>query len=422
MSAYRHGLLIGKFYPPHLGHHAAIRYAAERCGQVTVLVMASMRESIPLADRVAWLTAEHSVDPAVRVLGVPCDVPLDLGDAAVWEAQVAVMTAALRVGGPARPAGGAAGSAPPVAARAGALTGRSARATGAVPAAGRGGAGGSAVSVPVDAVFAAEDYGAELARRFGAEFVRVPRAAGAPSGTAYRADPAGAWSLLAPATRAGLAVRVVVIGAESTGTTTVTRALAEHYKAGGGEWAATQWVPEYGREYTEDKWDQARKDARGRGEPEPGVNDLVWVPEDFDRIGVAQTAIEQAAARTGSPLLLCDTDAFATAVWERRYLGADARADQPWAHPPALPRRDVYLLTDHVGVPWQDDGLREGDLSVRAAMTGWFADAMTAAGHSWVLLTGSVEQRVRLAIRTIDPILATRLRLAPPAGGPGFDR
>jgi HTH-type transcriptional regulator, transcriptional repressor of NAD biosynthesis genes len=398
MTAYRHGLMIGKFYPPHLGHHAAIRAAADRCGQVTVLVMASALESIPLAERVAWLRAEHSVDPAVRVLGVPSDVPLDVGDERAWDAQVAVMRAALRAGQP-----GAAG-----------------------------GPGVAGAGVPVDAVFGGEEYGTELARRFGARFVRLARPAGGPSSTAYRSDPAGAWSLLAPAARAGLAVRVVLVGAESTGTTTVTTALAEHYRARGGEWAATQWVPEYGREYTDDKWERARKDARAAGQPEPGVNDLVWVHEDFDRIGVAQTAIEQAAARTGSPLLLCDTDAFATAVWERRYLGvgtsagppgaAATREDQPWASAPALPRRDLYLLTDHVGVPWQDDGLREGDLDVRAAMTGWFADAMTAAGHSWVLLTGTVAERVRLAVRSIDPILAHRLSYAPPATGPGFRR
>src|SRR5712671_546934 len=34
---------------------------------------------------------------------------------------------------------------------------------------------------------------------------------------------------------------------------------------------------------------------------------------------------------------------------------------------------------------WHDDGLREGDLAVRAAMTGWFTTALTVAGHSWVL-------------------------------------
>ena len=36
-----HGLVVGKFYPPHRGHQYLIRQAAARCAQVTVLVMAA---------------------------------------------------------------------------------------------------------------------------------------------------------------------------------------------------------------------------------------------------------------------------------------------------------------------------------------------------------------------------------------------
>jgi HTH-type transcriptional repressor of NAD biosynthesis genes len=111
-------------------------------------------------------------------------------------------------------------------------------------------------------------------------------------------------------------------------------------------------------------------------------------------------------------LLVCDTDAFATAVWERRYLAERARGLQPWATT-LLPRRDVYLLTSHDGVPWRDDSLREGDLAIRAAMTGWFAAALTAAGHSWVLLTGSLGDRLTLAVRVTDYVLNHRLRFGP---------
>ena len=78
-----------------------------------------------------------------------------------------------------------------------------------------------------------------------------------------------------------------------------------------------------------------------------------------------------------------------------------------------LPPRDVYLLTSHEGVPWHDDGLREGDLATRAAMTSWFAAALTAAGHSWVLLTGSLEGRLALATRVTDYVLDNRSRFGP---------
>ncbi|WP_059016465.1 AAA family ATPase [Mycobacterium sp. M26] len=362
MTRYRHGLLLGKLYPPHLGHHAAIREGASLCEQFTVLVMASAVETVPLADRVAWLQAEHAGEPGLRVIGVRCDAPVDVTDERVWAAQVAVIEAALRVLGE---------------------------------------------PVAVDAVFSGESYGAELARRLGAADVRLgPRVT---SATAVRRDLAGRWSDLAPATRAGLTTRVVVVGAESTGTTTIAGLLASHYRSRGGSWALTCCVGEYGREYTQLKWERS---------PGMALDELVWTADDFDAIGVEQTRREEAAASAGSPVLICDTDAFATAIWERRYLGAAARSGQPWTRVPA---RAVYLVTDHEGVPWDDDGMREGDLEVRAAMTGWFIDALTTAGQSWVLLTGSLSERVAMAVRAVDPLLELRARFGEPLHGPGFE-
>ena len=225
---------------------------------------------------------------------------------------------------------------------------------------------------PVDVVYSAEDYGHELAHRFDAKFEQMDRPRGRRSGTAVRRDLAGSWDELAPATRAGLATRVVVVGAESTGTTTIATLLADHYRARGGVWERTQWVAEYGREYTETKWEGEKADARTAGTPEPALDEMVWTEDDFDHVAREQTRREERAARTGSPVLICDTDAFATSVWERRYLGSRARTGQQWSVPSGLPRRDVYLLTDHIGVPWCDDGLREGDLGLRSATTGWF--------------------------------------------------
>jgi HTH-type transcriptional regulator, transcriptional repressor of NAD biosynthesis genes len=156
----------------------------------------------------------------------------------------------------------------------------------------------------------------------------------------------------------------------------------------------------------------ARASARAQGRPPPEPADLVWTPSDFATIAARQTEMENAAAATGSPLLICDTDAFATAVWERRYLGVGSRASAASAGP-LLPRRDLYLLTDHDTVPFEQDGLRDGE-AIRAAMTEWFVEALTAAGHPWVLLSGAVEKRLRLAVRAVDQTLQRRLRFAAP--------
>lgn len=359
---HRHGLLIGKFYPPHHGHHAAIRHASAQCDQFTVLVMAAAVETIPVADRVAWLRAEHAGDPRVRILGIACDAPLDVTDERVWTAQMVLIDVALREAG--RP-------------------------------------------VDVDALFSGELYGAEMAQRLNAVDARIARTE--LSSSAVRRDLAGRWTDLAPATRAGLAVRVVVVGAESTGTTTLSRGVAEHYTARGGSWAATRCVEEYGRDYTRLKWD---------ANPDAELADLVWDVADFDAIAAEQTRREEVAAAVGSPVLICDTDSFATSLWERRYLGARSRSGQAWT---SVPSRAVYLVTDHHGVEWHDDGLREGDLAVRAAMTDWFMSALTQAGHSWVLVTGSKQERLDIAVRTIDPLVAHRAQFGRPLHGPGFE-
>jgi HTH-type transcriptional repressor of NAD biosynthesis genes len=362
------GLVVGKFYPPHRGHLNLIEAAAAQCRQVTVLVMAARAETVPLADRVAWLRAACGGLPAVAVAGVPCDVPVDFASGTVWAAQVAVMTAALEANGLPWP----------------------------------------------DAVFSSEPYGDELAARLGARPVCVdPGRVTVPvSASQIRANLAGGWDQLIAPAQSGLAARVVVLGAESTGTTTIAELLAAHYRQRGGAWARTACVPEAGRGYTVTKWQRARAAAVAAGQPEPPLDELVWTQADFDAVAAEQTRGEEAAAMAGSPLVVCDTDAFATSVWERRYLGAAARGLQPWAAG-ELPRHEVYLVTSHEGVPWHDDGLREGDLAIRAAMTGWFTGALTAAGHSWVLLTGSLPERLDLAVRVTDSILDQRARFGP---------
>jgi NadR type nicotinamide-nucleotide adenylyltransferase len=371
-ARFGHGLIVGKFYPPHLGHVYLVTEAAIACDRVTVLVMAARRETIPLAERVAWLRATfagagNGAGAEVVICGAPCDAPVDYGDATVWAAQVAVMRATLARDG--RP--------------------------------------------PVHAVFSSEPYGEELAAWLGASHVPVDpgRAAVPVSASQVRADLYGSWDMLAPAARTGLATRVVVLGPESTGTTTVARLLAEHYRGRGGAWARTPCVAEYGREYTLIKWDAARAAARAAGLPEPSLEEITWERGDFDVVAREQTRLESLAARSGAPLVICDTDAFATSVWERRYLGDQARGLQPWASD-ELPRHDRYLLTSHEGVPWHDDGLREGDLRVRAEMTEWFAVALTRAGHSWVLVTGTLQERLRLAIRSVDLALEDRSSFA----------
>jgi HTH-type transcriptional repressor of NAD biosynthesis genes len=349
-----HGLIVGKFYPPHAGHHALIDAAAAACERVTVVVAPSSGESVPLDLRLAWLREAHAAN--VRFVGVHDDHPIDYADPAAWDLHTAVFRAAVG-------------------------TDR------------------------VDAVFSSEAYGPELARRFSAQAVTVDleRIKVPVSGTAVRADPVGHWDLLGPGVRGWLTRRVIVVGAESTGTTTMARALARHYRTRGGAWARTRWVPEFGRELTVRKLDALRLSR-----PDAEVGDVVWEADDFVTVADEQGAAEDRAARAGSPILFGDTDALATTIWEERYLGTGSAAVRDRVRPP-----DLYLLTDHDGVPFVDDGLRDGE-AIRAWMTGRFREVLAAQDAPWRVLTGSYPARLRAAVAACDDLLTPGWSFAPP--------
>ncbi|MHA7305630.1 AAA family ATPase [Arthrobacter sp. TMN-49] len=222
------------------------------------------------------------------------------------------------------------------------------------------------------------------------------------SGTLCRENLAGQWQQLVPAARRGLAVRVIVVGAESTGTTTLSEALTAHYRQ---QFPTLAEVKEYGRYYTYEKLA-----ALQATNPDASVEDLVWTDTDFGVIAARQSELEQAAAEA-SPLVIADTDALATTLWERYYRGDGSYGS--FAALTQLPRRDVYLLTDHDGVDFDDDGWREGEHR-RAEMTEWFKELLTGDGHSWILLTGSHERRLATATAVIDAMVAQQATFTSP--------
>ncbi len=55
----KRGLVIGKFYPPHLGHKFLIERAEASCDQLTVLVCDVPNLKIPAKLRAYWLKCIH---------------------------------------------------------------------------------------------------------------------------------------------------------------------------------------------------------------------------------------------------------------------------------------------------------------------------------------------------------------------------
>ncbi|MDT3345895.1 AAA family ATPase [Microbacterium aquilitoris] len=338
-TRFRHGVVVGKFYPLHAGHAHLIRSAARQCERVTVEVIAASVESIPLAQRAAWIREEH---PTVRVVDHLDDTPVDFASDTAWEAHTATIAGLL--------------------------------------------------DSPADAVFTSDAYGEELARRLGATWVQVDpgRVHNPVSGTAIRADIAAHWHELAPAARASLAARIVVLGAESTGSTTLAAALAEEL--------GTTWVPEYGREYSEIR---------------DGGLDAPWRSDEFDLVVDRQMAMEDAALRrVRTPVLVCDTDVLATALWHERYVGRPAPGIRRRAegHRPAL-----YVLTGDE-IPFVQDGMRDGE-HIRHAMQRRFREVLAEQSAPWLEVRGSVAERVAAVLPAAREAIARATSFAAPLEG-----
>jgi NadR type nicotinamide-nucleotide adenylyltransferase len=364
MKATRHGLVIGKFYPPHEGHHLLISTAAAVCERVSVLVLSHEVESIPHALRVEWLRRVHANETNVTFQPTIDDNPVDFQDAAIWDLHEAVFRAGVA-----------------------AIT-----------------------DEPVTAVFSSEPYGPELARRLGAVNVPVDPGRGlAPvSGTAIRADPVAHWHRLAPPVRGWFAKRVVIVGAESTGKTTLAVDLTGALRPRGGPFGLTRWVPEYGRDFTVLKLSADRAAAVLQGMTPPDAEGLVWRTEDFVAIAERQNTLEDEAAELGGPVLVCDTDAFATSVWHERYLDARAPEVEAIAREHAL-----YLLTHHDDVPFSPDAVRNGE-HVRAWMTARFEERLRETGRRYLVLRGDRHQRMAQGLQAIDALLDEGWELADP--------
>ena len=174
-------------------------------------------------------------------------------------------------------------------------------------------------------------------------------------------------------------VKVVLYGPESTGKTTLARQLARHYH--------TEWVPEYARDYLQDKWNRMQQTC---------------APEDLLPIAEGQMNLENTLSAKASELLVCDTDLLETKVYsEAYYLGYCDPLLEKYA---LLNNYSLYLLT-YIDTPWEKDDLRDKPTE-RERMFSYFKETLEKYHRNFVILKGTKEQRLATAINCIDNLLA----------------
>ncbi|HVL07948.1 MAG TPA: ATP-binding protein [Burkholderiaceae bacterium] len=187
-----------------------------------------------------------------------------------------------------------------------------------------------------------------------------------------------------PATRrASLVTTVAILGAESTGKSDLSMALAEHYRR---QDITVAVVPEYLRTFVECKGD-------------------VPVEPEQRHIARMQRAAELCARRTvaqqGGGLVLCDTTPLMTAIYSRFCFQT---CDAETARLAALHDYPLTLLT-LPDIPWVADGLQRASEDVRTAVHRRVLAACRVRGIDYVRIGGSPAERLMQAVLQIDRVM-----------------
>ncbi|MDX5339655.1 MAG: ATP-binding protein [Cyclobacteriaceae bacterium] len=166
--------------------------------------------------------------------------------------------------------------------------------------------------------------------------------------------------------------RILILGPESTGKSTLAEDLANHF--------TEPWVPEYAREYLENL-------------------DRPYCYEDLAEIGKGQIFQEDQLAQKANKFLFCDTDLRVIHIWSEHRFGKT----DPWVLDQIVKRKyDLILLTD-TDLPWEPDPLREyPELEMRQYFFKKYLDLAEKSGFPFLIVSGNKESRLQFAVEAIE--------------------
>jgi NadR type nicotinamide-nucleotide adenylyltransferase len=168
--------------------------------------------------------------------------------------------------------------------------------------------------------------------------------------------------------------RILILGPESTGKSTLAEKLAMHF--------TEPWVPEVAREYLEKL-------------------DRPYAYEDLLQIGKQQMRTEDELAMQAHNYLFCDTDLRVIQVWSEHRFG---KVD-PWVLEEIALRTYDLILLCAPDLPWQADPLREHpELEMRQQFFEIYQQLSQASGIPWILVSGDTAQRLSTAIQAVGSL------------------
>lgn len=317
MDGKKVGLTLGKFAPLHQGHQYMIETAIQETDETIVIIYdCPETTNVPLSVRSGWI---ESLYPGVQVIEA-WDGPTEMGDTPEIKRKQEDYILGL-------------------------LKGRK-----------------------ITHFYSSEFYGEHMSEALGAVNRQVDpdRETFPVSGTAVRQDPYANKAYVHPLVYRDLVTTVVLLGAPSTGKTTLAAALAAKF--------GTVWMPEYGREF----WEKHQSERR-------------LTPEQLVEIAEGHIEREDRLSSDANGYLFVDTNAITTYMFALDYHGEalprlTALAEQ------ATNRYDlVFLCGDDI--PYDDTWDRSGDVHRQVFQKKFKADLISRK-IPFIPLHGSLEERI----------------------------
>lgn len=227
--------------------------------------------------------------------------------------------------------------------------------------------------------YSSEPYGEHMSRALSAvnRIVDMDRKKYPISGTAVRDD---AWKnkkFLDPVVYRDCIKKIVFLGAESSGKSTIAEELARAY--------GTRWMPEYGREF----WIENNRQGK-------------LTPEQLLKLAQEHLRREENLLLSSDRFLFIDTNAITTEMFSRYYHGY-ALPQLERLGKEAENRYDLFFVCG-TEIPYEEDGTRSGEAHRQQFQKEIIAD-LDRRGVKYVLLEGTLTERIDTARKTISRLI-----------------